>query len=136
MRNTSKLFLIERSAIVLLLMICFFETQSQIISARVLFTPTSNNLNMGNFQIELTDSTGFSEVEVKLVDAMKDSLLFERIYAFDQITGLPTNITWQRSGTKVQMGMGTFPTSLAWKGKVRVKNSGGIWGEWMEFLFN
>jgi hypothetical protein len=136
MPTTSKLLFIESAMIIFLLMNCCFKTQAQIISARVLFTPTTNNLNMGNFQIELTDSTGFSEVEVKLVDAMKDSLLFERIYAFDQITGLPTNITWQRTGTKVQMGMGTFSKSLAWKGKVRVKNSGGIWGEWMEFLFN
>jgi hypothetical protein len=53
--------------IIFLLMNCCFKTQAQIISARVLFTPTTNNLNMGNFQIELTDSTGFSEVEVKLV---------------------------------------------------------------------
>ena len=136
MQTKIKMKFLGNALLIILVMTNFSKSQAQINSARVIFTPTTNNLNTGTFQIELSDSTGISEVEVQLIDPMEDSLMFERIYVFDQTAGLPNTITWQRQGTNVQMGMGNFPERLAWNGKVRVKTTIGVWSDWLEFLFN
>lgn len=120
----------------LLGMLFFYSfTFAQPIDARISFTPATSGFLTATFNIQLLDSTGYSEVDVRLIDSIEDSILYSRSFLFDQTTGLPTGITWQRQGTNVQLGIGTIPERIAWLGKVRVKTTAGVWSDWYEFLF-
>jgi hypothetical protein len=110
-------------------------TVGQPSDARVTFTLATNGFLTATFDVQLTDSIGYSEVDVRLIDSIEDSTLYSRSFLFDQTTGLPTGNTWQRQGTNVQLGIGIIPERIAWLGKVRLKTTAGVWSDWYEFLF-
>ncbi len=110
--------------------------QSQPTDARVTFTPAGSGIVSATFFVNLPDSTGFTDVDIKLIDILEEVILFERNFVFDQTSGLPAGITWQRNGTEVNLSIGTHIQKIAYLGKVRLKNTAGNWSDWYEFLFN
>ncbi len=122
--------------VMLILLFNINYTLAQPTDARVTFTVAPSGVVNGMFYVQLPDSAGYSNVDVQLIDTLEDSILFARNFVFDQTSGLPPGISWQRMGTELQLGIGTFPVRIAWLGKVRLKTSSGQWSDWYEFLFS
>ena len=89
----------------------------------------------GICHVVLPDSVGWSSINLEIKDKIRDSVLFNREYVFDQTTGLPTGITWVRDGNDVYLGTGNIPSKLGYRGKVRLKDSSGQWGDPLQFIF-
>ena len=131
------MFILRKQLLVVILLVCINSiSKAQITDARVIFTPATTGFNTGIFQLSLPDSTGFSEIEIQLTEALEDTIIFNGVYVFDQTSGLPSGWSWTREGTRVSIGMGLLPEGNAWQGKARVKPNGDGWGEWLVFLFN
>ncbi len=119
-----------------LLVTVSISTIAQPTDGSVTFTPTSTSgFVTGIFYVSLPDSTSWSAIEIHLKDQIEDSVLFSREYAFDQTTGLPAGISWERNGTDVYLGTGTLPVRLGWQGRARLKNNSNTWSEYLEFIF-
>lgn len=130
-------FIFKKLLLLVAFLVCLSSIASaQISNARVVFTPATSGFDSAAFQISLSDSTGFSDIEIQLHELVEDTTVFSGVYAFDQTAGLPSGWSWVREGTHVTMGMGVLPEGNAWKAKVRIKSNVGIWGEYLEFLFN
>jgi hypothetical protein len=130
-------FILKKQLLLVAFLICLTSiTKAQISNARVMFTPATTGYDSAAFQLTLSDSIGFSDIEIQLHELVEDTTIFIGVFAFDQTTGLPSGWTWAREGTRVSMGMGVLPEGNAWKAKVRIKSNVGIWGEYLEFLFN
>ncbi len=112
------------------------NVNAQPVSAHVGFGSTSNSVANAKFHIQLPDSTGITDVEVQLFDGLKDTLVFNRVFIFDQTTGLPAGLSWFRQGEQVQIGIGTVPVRLVWQGKVRLRNNAAQWSDWYSFMFD
>jgi len=119
-------------------LLCFpiSSLNAQPADAHVELSPTFSGNISAVFYVKLPDSTGFTDVDIKLIDSLDDVVLFERNFVFDQTSGLPSGITWQRNGTEVNLGIGSHIQKIAYMGKVRLKNTAGLWSDWYEFLFN
>jgi hypothetical protein len=109
---------------------------AQPLDARVTFTPATGGMVTGVFYVLLADSTGFSDVEVSLTDNLADSVVFSRVFEFDQTSGLPAGVSWLREGTRVFMGIGTHAQSVSWQAKARLRTTSGAWSNWYAFRFN
>lgn len=110
-------------------------SQTQPVDVRVALTDAVTGYVTGRFYITLPDSNGISEVDAQLIDSIDDSLLFNHSFLFDQSSGLPEGLSWQRNGVEVELGTGTLPVRMAWVGRVRLKNTSNQWSDWYEFLF-
>jgi hypothetical protein len=82
---------------------------AQSLSASVTLTPAPNQMTSGVCAVTLPDSTGISRIEVVLRDRILDSAWFSHEFFFDQVTGLPSGLSWQRTGTQVTLGLGLLP---------------------------
>jgi hypothetical protein len=130
-------FDLKKHLLLVAFLVCLTSiTTAQISNARVVFAPATTGYDSAAFQLTLSDSTGFSDIEIQLHELVEDTTIFSGVFAFDQTAGLPSGWSWVREGTRVTMGMGILPEGNAWKAKVRIKSYGDGWGEYLEFLFN
>ncbi len=86
--------------------------------------------------VALPDSTTSSEIEVALGSKNNVGDLFSHTYIFDQTTGLPTGLTYSRQGTDVFLGAGSITLTDAFNVKIRLKDSGGNWSTYYEYVTN
>lgn len=108
---------------------------AQNFTAGVTLTPAPNHMSAGVCQVTLTDSANTSRIEVILRDRIADSAWFSHEFVFDQLTGLPAGLSYQRAGNFVTLGLGLLPKQPGWNGRVRVKDSSGHWSDPLEFIF-
>ena len=95
-----------------------------------------NNGGMVTIFVALADSTTSSEIEVAL--GSKDNVgdLFSHTYTIDQTSGLPTGLSYSRQGTEVFLGAGAITLTDAFNVKIRLKDSGGNWSSYYDYVSN
>ncbi len=108
--------------------------------AQVPLPPSDSYINIdGNLAtafVGISDSSNTSEIEILLGSKGNDSDLFSHSFVFDQASGLPTGITYSRSGLQIFLGLGSLALPPAFNVKVRIKDSGGNFSPWLEYVTN
>jgi hypothetical protein len=103
-------------------------------------TPLDANLSISNntgiFSIVIPDSTNISEIELQIGSNSNPSEVFEHTFFYDQTSGLPTGLSYTRSGVNIILGLGTLTALNIYHVKTRLKNGSGAWGDWYEFVGN
>ena len=102
-------------------------------------TPTDATLSFssgqGTFYVALPDSN-ISEIELNIGTKANLTDVFAHTYTFDQITGLPSGLTFSRNGLSTYLGLGAVTQQNVYNSKVRLKNTSGSWGNWYEIISN
>lgn len=93
-----------------------------------------SNLNQGFFELELTDSTDVSHIEVNLGTENGLSDLATYIYTFDSTPG--SGYSYSRDGNKIKLGVPGFPISTTYFGRIRLKDISGSWSPYAYFIAN
>ena len=122
--------------IFLLLNVQLVSAQLIIVDVSISLVATSGSQYTGSCSLVISDTLDCDLVAVELSDATTDSVMFYREYQFDQTTGLPSGISWARTGDHIILGLGTLPNVINWNARVRLKDSQGTWTAVDEFLFN
>ena len=91
---------------------------------------------VGTCNLVISDTLDCDLVAVELSDATVDSVMFYREFQYDQTTGMPSGISWNRSENHIILGLGSLSNMLNWKARVSLKDAQGSWTTWEEFLFN
>ncbi len=103
-------------------------------------TPLDANLsissNTGIFSLVIPDSTNISEIELIIGTKANLSDVFAHTYTFDQTSGLPSGLSFNRDGMITYLGIGTITVQNVYNSKVRLKNTSGVWGDWYEIISN
>ena len=103
-------------------------------------TPLDANLSINNytgiFSLVIPDSTNISEIELIIGTKANLSDVFAHTYTFDQTSGLPTGLSYSRTGVNINLGLGSLTPLNIYHVKTRLKNSSGSWGAWYEFVGN
>jgi hypothetical protein len=108
---------------------------AQNFTASVTLTPAANYMSAGVCQVTLADSSNTSRIELVLRDRVADSAWFSHEFIFDQVSGLPSGLSWQRNGVEVTLGLGLLPRQPGWNGRVRVKDASDNWSDPLDFIF-
>jgi len=90
----------------------------------------------GSVFLILPDTIGCSEIEVNLGSKTETGDLFTHDYVYDQESGLPSGLSYTRTGSDVIVGIGTVEVPPAFNVKIRLKNSSGNWSSWYEYITN
>ena len=103
-------------------------------------TPLDANLsissNTGIFSLVIPDSTNISEIQLQIGSNANPSEVFEHTFVYDQISGLPSGLSYSRAGVNINLGLGTLTPLNIYYVKTRLKNSSGSWGDRYEFVGN
>ena len=122
----------------LLLMCCMFiseKTQAQSVAPPLDSYVTNTGGTITVF-VSLPDSTTASEIEVAIGSENNSGDLFSHTYAFDQATGLPSGLSYSREGTHLYLGAGAITLTDAYNVKIRLKDSGGNWSAYYDYIAN
>lgn len=92
--------------------------------------------NEGYFKVVVPDTNDVNQVEMLVGSNDNPAELFSQTVTYDQSSGLPTGVTYSRSGNEITIGMGTVTLLSAYHAKVRLKNSSNNWSDWYEFIGN
>ena len=92
--------------------------------------------NEGYFKVMVPDTNDVNQIEMLVGSDDNAGELFSQIIAYDQLSGLPTSVSYSRSGNEITIGMGTVTLLNAYHAKVRLKNSSNNWSDWYEFIGN
>ena len=92
------------------------------------------SLNQGFFEIELSDTTDVSQIEVNLGTKNDASDLVAYTYNYDSTPG--SGYSYSRSGNKVNLGVPAFSISTTYFGRIRVKDLSGSWSPYSYFVSN
>ncbi|MBK8416461.1 MAG: hypothetical protein IPL22_19315 [Bacteroidetes bacterium] len=92
--------------------------------------------NTGIFSLVIPDSTNILEIELIIGTKANLSDVFAHTYTFDQTSGLPTGLSYSRTGVNINLGLGSLTPLNIYHVKTRLKNSSGTWGDWYEFVGN
>ena len=103
-------------------------------------TPLDANLSISNntgiFNLVIPDSTNISEIELQIGSNGNPSEVFEHTFVYDQTSGLPTGLSFSRSGVNINLGLGILTPLNIYYVKTRLKNGSSAWGDWYEFVGN
>jgi hypothetical protein len=103
-------------------------------------TPLDANLSISNntgiFSLVIPDSTNISEIELIIGTKANLSDVFAYTYTFDQNSGLPSGLAFNRVGMITYLGIGIITIQNVYNSKVRLKNTSGTWGDWYEIISN
>ncbi len=97
--------------------------------------PVNDSVN-GTMFITLSDTNQVDLIEIKLGSNSGVNDLFNYSFAYDQTTGLPAGYAWSRTGSKLNLQLGSFAYSDVQFGSVRVKNASGVWSDAFAFVTN
>jgi hypothetical protein len=86
--------------------------------------------------VKLPDTISVSEIEVLLGSKINSSDIFSHVYVFDQYAGLPSGLSYSRNGVDVYLGTGSITVPSAFFAKIRLKNGGASWSNWLEYVSN
>jgi hypothetical protein len=112
------------------------RAQLSLVDVSISLTEITSTEFAGTCKLEISDSLDCSIIEVILLDATIDNVVFNREYIYDQAVGLPPGISWSRSGNNITLGLGTLPYVVNWNARVRLKDANGNPTPWTAFLFN
>lgn len=84
----------------------------------------------------MQDTVNISRIKVKLGNELGEGDIFSETFDFDITSGLPAGMSYQREGTKVTLGLGTFTPLTSFYGEVSMKGSTGTWGPTFQFISN
>lgn len=92
--------------------------------------------NEGYYKVVVPDTNDVNQIEMLVGSDDNPAELFSQTLTYDQSSGLPTGVTYSRSGNEITIGMGTVTLLNAYHAKVRLKNSSNNWSDWYEFIGN
>ncbi|HMT28519.1 MAG TPA: hypothetical protein PKD91_04495 [Bacteroidia bacterium] len=92
--------------------------------------------NQGYFKVMVPDTNDVSEIEMLVGTDDNASEMFSHIFTYDQVSGLPSGLSYSRTGNEINVGMGTVTLLNAYNAKVRLKNGSNSWSDWYEFIGN
>ncbi|MBL0340012.1 MAG: hypothetical protein IPP71_03290 [Bacteroidetes bacterium] len=92
--------------------------------------------NHGYFKVMVPDTNDVSEIEMLVGTDDNASEMFSHIFTYDQVSGLPSGLSYSRTGNEINIGMGTVTLLNAYNAKVRLKNGSNSWSDWYEFIGN
>ncbi|MBP6511984.1 MAG: hypothetical protein KA347_04890 [Bacteroidia bacterium] len=134
-----KYLIVLRRKTLLLLFILFsglpLKAQSNF-DAYVITSSPVNDVVEGTMFITLTDTNQIDLIEVKVGSREGQADLANQQFTFDQTSGLPAGMSWQRSGYRITLSLGSFAYSDVQFGYVRLKNSSGVWSDTFAFVTN
>jgi hypothetical protein len=129
----AKQFLIKFHFLFLILFCCctFYSNAQSPLDAAVSFSG-----NEGYFKVVVPDTNDVSEIEMLVGTDDNASEMFSHIFTYDQASGLPSGMSYSRTGNEINVGMGTVTLLNAYQAKVRLKNGSNYWSDWYEFIGN
>ena len=92
--------------------------------------------NEGYFKVVVADTNDVNEIEMLVGPDDNASEMFSHIFTYDQTSGLPSGMSYTRTGNEINVGMGTVTLLNAYHAKVRLKNGSNSWSDWYEFIGN
>ncbi|MBL0343041.1 MAG: hypothetical protein IPP71_20540 [Bacteroidetes bacterium] len=111
---------------------CTFYSKAQTpLDAAVSFSGTE-----GYFKVVVADTNDVNEIEMLVGTDDNASEMFSHIFTYDQTSGLPSGMSYSRTGKEINVGMGTVTLLNAYHAKVRLKNGSNNWSNWYEFIGN
>jgi len=87
-----------------------------------------------SFTVLVSDTTGISEVEVRLGSELAASDIM--LHSFNYDAQPSSSYTYSRSGNQITLGIGSITSSDMYYGEVRLKDSNGNWGSPFQFVSN
>jgi len=97
---------------------------------------TIDTLIEGTYFVVLSDSTGVSNVEVKIGSTSGGSEVMGYSFSYDSQSGLPQGFTYAREKTKLTLGIGTYTDRSTYYCQVRIQASNGTWSQPFQFISN
>ena len=104
--------------------------------AYVITSQPVNDVVEGTMFITLTDTNQIVLIEVKVGSKEGQADLANHQFTYDQTSGLPAGMAWQRTGNRITLSLGSFAYSDLQFGYVRLKNSSGVWSDTFAFVTN
>ncbi|MBK7683191.1 MAG: hypothetical protein IPJ26_12350 [Bacteroidetes bacterium] len=104
--------------------------------AYVITSQPVNDVVEGTMFITLTDTNQIDLIEVKVGSKEGQADLANHQFTYDQAAGLPAGMSWQRTGYRITLSLGSFAYSDVQFGYVRLKNSSGVWSDTFAFVTN
>jgi len=95
-----------------------------------------NDVVDGTLFITLTDTNQIDLIEVKVGSKEGQADLANHQFTYDQTSGLPAGMAWQRTGYRVTLSLGSFAYSDLQFGYVRLKSSSDVWSDTFAFVTN
>ena len=95
----------------------------------------SDTLN-GTFVIILSDTTGITNLEVKIGTDLNQSDILSATFAYDVHAGLAAGYSYERDGYKVILGIGTYTDKSTYFCQARLQRSNGTWTDPLRFVAN
>ena len=95
-----------------------------------------NDVVTGTMFITLTDTNQIDLIEVKVGSKEGQADLANHQFTYDQTSGLPAGMAWQRTGYRITLSLGSFAYSDVQFGYVRLKNNSGLWSDTFAFVTN
>ena len=87
-----------------------------------------------SFTVTVSDTTGISEVEVRLGSELAGSDIILHSFSYDSQPSSP--YSYSRTGNQINLGIGSITLSDMYYGEVRLKDSNGNWGSPFQFVSN
>ena len=104
--------------------------------AYVITSAPVNDVVEGTMFITLTDTNQIDLIEVKVGSKEGQADLTNHQFTYDQTSGLPAGMAWQRIGNRITLSLGSFAYSDLQFGYVRLKKSSGVWSDTFAFVTN
>ncbi|MBK7682143.1 MAG: hypothetical protein IPJ26_06590 [Bacteroidetes bacterium] len=134
-----KYLIVLRRKTLLLLFILFsgipLKAQSNF-DAYVITSAPINDVVEGTMFITLSDTSQIDLIEVKVGSKEGQADLANHQFTYDQTSGLPAGMAWQRTGYRITLSLGSFAYSDLQFGYVRLKNNSGVWSDIFAFVTN
>ena len=134
-----KYLIVLRRKTLLLLFILFsgipLKAQSNF-DAYVTTSAPINDVVEGTMFITLSDTSQIDLIEVKVGSKEGQADLANHQFTYDQTSGLPAGMAWQRTGYRITLSLGSFAYSDLQFGYVRLKNISGTWSDTFAFVTN
>ncbi|MBP6511308.1 MAG: hypothetical protein KA347_01425 [Bacteroidia bacterium] len=134
-----KYLIVLRRKTLLLLFILFsgipLKAQSNF-DAYVTTSAPINDVVEGTMFITLSDTSQIDLIEVKVGSKEGQADLANHQFTYDQTSGLPAGMAWQRTGYRITLSLGSFAYSDLQFGYVRLKNNSGVWSDIFAFVTN
>ncbi len=134
-----KYLIVLRRKTLLLLFILFsgipLKAQSNF-DAYVTTSAPINDVVEGTMFITLSDTSQIDLIEVKVGSKEGQADLVNHQFTYDQTSGLPAGMAWQRTGYRITLSLGSFAYSDLQFGYVRLKNNSGVWSDIFAFVTN
>jgi hypothetical protein len=104
--------------------------------AYVITSAPVNDMVEGTMFITLADTNQIDLIEVKVGSKEGQANLTNHQFTYDQTSGLPAGMSWQRTGYRITLSLGSFAYSDLQFGYVRLKNNSGVWSDTFAFVTN